>query len=68
MQQNLKETVDALDKAWWITPNQKLAQMGRELSKDALMDKVYIPTSYVPLDEVSVPMDANLKNFEYTND
>jgi hypothetical protein len=32
------------------------------------MDKVYIPTSYVPLDEVSVPMDANLKNFDYTND
>jgi HK97 family phage portal protein len=68
MQQNLKETVDALDKAWWITPNQKLAQMGREVSTDALMDKVYIPTSYVPLDEVSVPMDANLKNFDYTND
>lgn len=68
LQQNLKETVDALNTAWWISPNEKLKQMGREVSKDALMDKVYIPSSLVPLDEVSVPMDANLKNFDYTND
>ena len=68
LQQNLKETVDALSVAWWITPNDKLEIMGKLRSADKLMDKVYIPTSLVPLDEVSVPMDASLKNFDYTND
>lgn len=68
LQQDLKEMVDSLDKAWWITPNEKLAMMNKEVSKDPLMDKVYIPTSLVPIDEVSVPMDANIKNFDYLND
>lgn len=65
MQQDLGEMVTSLEKAWWFTPNQKLEMMNKEVSKDPLMDKVYIPSSYVPLDEVSVPMDTNLKNFDY---
>lgn len=65
MQQDLGEMITSLEKAWWFTPNQKLEMMNREPSKDPLMNKVYIPSSYVPLDEVSVPMDVNLKNFDY---
>ena len=68
MQQDLGEMVNSLDKAWWFTPNQKLTMMNAEVSKDPLMDKIYIPSSYVPLDEVSTPMDVNLKNFDYSND
>lgn len=68
MQQDLGEMVTSLEKAWWLTPNQKLEMMNREVSNDKLMDKVYIPTSYVPLDEVSLPMDATIKNFDYLND
>lgn len=68
MQQDLGEMVTSLEKAWWFTPNQKLAMMNQEPSKDPLMDKVYIPTSLVPIDEVSVPIDANIKNFDYLND
>jgi hypothetical protein len=68
MQQDLGEMVKSLDSAWWFTPNQKLTMMNAEVSKDPLMDKIYIPSSYVPLDEVSTPMDVNLKNFDYSND
>lgn len=67
MQQDLGEMVTSLEKAWWFTPNQKLEMMGKEPSKDALMDKIYIPSSYVPLDEISVPIDATIKNFDYND-
>ena len=39
--------------------------MNQEESKDPLMDKIYIPSNYVPLDEVSVQIDANIKNYDY---
>lgn len=64
-QQDLKTQVEMLDKAWWISPNEKREMMAKEKSLDILMDKIYIPSSYVPIDEVSVPLDANLKNFDY---
>jgi HK97 family phage portal protein len=64
-QQDLKTQVEALEKAWWVTPNEKRMKMDMELSKDILMDKIYIPSSFVPIDEVSVPLDVTLKNYDY---
>lgn len=38
-----------LANAWWLTPNQRLAECGLEQSPDPLMDIVYIPSGLVPL-------------------
>jgi len=65
MQQDLGEMVTSLEKAWWFTPNQKLQKMNEEISNDPLMNKVYIPSNLVPIDEISVPMGVNIKNLDY---
>jgi len=68
MQQDLGEMVTSLEKAWWFTPNQKLQKMNEEISNDPLMNKVYIPSNLVPIDEISLNLDDTLKNFDYPND
>jgi HK97 family phage portal protein len=35
--------------AWWLTPNQRLAECGFEQSTDPLMDVIYIPAGLMPL-------------------
>ncbi len=44
-----------LNTAWWMTPNQKLAAQGLPLSDDPEMDKVYIPSSLIPLVDEPIP-------------
>lgn len=65
LQTDLKEQVLALKDAWWLTPNQRLIKMGEQPSTDGLMDIVYIPNNLVPINEISVPMGADLKNLDY---
>ena len=57
LQNSLSEMVTSLKDAWWLTPNQRLAAMNMEQGEDPSMDKVYIPSGYMPIDEVGVGID-----------
>lgn len=59
LQEDLKQQVDALKGADWLTLNEKRGMMNKEPLKDALMDKIYISTSLVPLEEVNIDMSLN---------
>jgi len=63
MQEDLKQMVDALNKAYWIKPNEKRAKMGLPEDKDPLLDKYYVPNNLTPLEEVSVMVDTDIKNY-----
>jgi phage portal protein BeeE len=54
LQADMEKLVMWLDKAWWLTPNQKLDYMGEELSTDENMNKVYIPSTYQALEDVGL--------------
>lgn len=41
---------EKIDKAWEMTPNQKLEAKGLPRSDDPLMDKVYVPSGFMPLE------------------
>lgn len=43
LQGDLEKMVKWLDRAWWITPNQKLKILGMETSDDKKMDRIYKP-------------------------
>jgi phage portal protein BeeE len=47
---DLSEQATALNTAWWLTPNQKLSEMGLETSDLKEMDNVYIPSGVIPID------------------
>lgn len=47
---DLNEQATALNTAWWLTPNQKLEEMGKETSDLKEMDNVYIPAGVMPID------------------
>jgi HK97 family phage portal protein len=49
----LKRDFSEIKESWWLTPNQKLEQMGLPRSEDPAMDIVYIPSGFVPLDQLS---------------
>jgi HK97 family phage portal protein len=58
LKDDLKTQVEALDKAWWYTPNKKLEEMGQPTNPDPLMDKVYIPTNLQPIDSSMISDDT----------
>ena len=62
LQESLESLVNQLATAWWLTPNQKLEAMGWEQSDNPLMDKVWIPASFMPLDiaEENLPADEEI--------
>jgi len=68
MQQDLGEMVKSLEMAWWFSPNQKLKMMNAKESTDPLMDKIYIPSTLVPLDQTTLDLNDTLKNFDYPNE
>jgi HK97 family phage portal protein len=47
---DLSEQTTALNTAWWLTPNQKLQEMGKETSELDEMDKIYLPQGLLPID------------------
>lgn len=59
LQTDLKEQVDSLKNADWLTPNEKREKMGLEKMPMAEMDNIYIPSSYVPIDEVGINVNIN---------
>ncbi|HQK52854.1 MAG TPA: phage portal protein [Sedimentibacter sp.] len=54
LQEDWAALVGSLSQAWWLTPNQRLEIMGWETSEDPLMDKVWIPSGYIPIDAAEV--------------
>lgn len=54
LEENRKELVDWLDKAWWLTPEQKLAKMDEAPDSNVPIEeyrKLYLPTNLSPLDD-----------------
>ncbi len=49
LREDIHKQVETLLKAWWLTPNQRLEEMGRGMSDDPSMDDVWAPTNLLPL-------------------
>lgn len=65
MQEDLEKQANAVMKIWPLTPNQMLDYLGWETREnDPAMDKVYIPSNLVPLDELNLPADDNTATTE----
>lgn len=71
---NRKDQADYLNTAWWFSPNEKRTIMGEAISEDKNMNKYYIPSNFVLLDDLSAPdpasinTDINALNNEQVND
>lgn len=68
LQQDLKYLVDSLVSAWWFTPNQRLKMMNEEENKDPNMNKIYIPSSLVPLEDANMEAETEELNKIGMND
>lgn len=58
LQGDLKAKADAIAAMPVFMPNDAISSMGGQRSDDPLMDKWYMKTGYVPVDEVSMPLDV----------
>ena len=52
LQENLKDMVLWLEKAWWLTPNEKREMMGYDLSNDILFDQYLLPQNLQTLEDL----------------
>jgi HK97 family phage portal protein len=52
MQQDMEKLVNLLDKAWWLTPNEKRKAMAYEESSEKEMNEVWVPSGYTPLSQL----------------
>jgi hypothetical protein len=67
LQEDKKEQISYLERAWWLTPNQKLEEMGYGRSEDPNMDKVYVSIQVQPIDKVNVdPVEQAVRIAEST--
>jgi HK97 family phage portal protein len=57
LQEDMKELSAILSQSWWITPNEKRAAMRYDTSLDPVMDEVFIPAGYLPIDELTMLQD-----------
>lgn len=65
MQEDQKMLTDWLKEAWWVNPNEKREAQSFDLLDDPLMDKVYVPSNLVPLEDLSLDQaynNASIKN------
>lgn len=56
-----------LKEAYWFTPNQKLQIMGEPVSDDPNMDKIYMPSSLKPIEDLNMgagDIDEDVANLE----
>ncbi len=58
LQPDMKTMTDWLAAAYWITPNEKREYQDFARSEDPLMDVFYFPTTVVPLEDVSIPVEG----------
>lgn len=68
LEENKKDQVEYLSKAWWIKPNRKQEIMGETVDEDPLLNKYYVPTNMVTLEELNVSgEEPNDLNTDITN-
>jgi hypothetical protein len=53
----MKELSAILSQSWWISPNEKRAAMRYDTSNDPVMDEIFIPAGYLPIDELTMLQD-----------
>jgi HK97 family phage portal protein len=53
MQIDWVSTSQALDRMWYLTPNQKLKVLGYEASTDPSMDIVFAPNNITPIEDIA---------------
>lgn len=64
IRQDLEKLSNAIMKMWILTPNQMREAMGWEVEKNPAMDKIYIPSNLIPLDQVNamgLDIDGDVK-------
>lgn len=54
LQEDKKEQIQYLERAWWLTPNQKLEEMGYGRNPNPDMDKVYVSIQVKPIDSMNI--------------
>ena len=57
LQEDMKELSAILSQSWWITPNEKRAAMRYDTVQDDVMDEIFIPAGYLPIDELTMLQD-----------
>ncbi len=57
LQEDMKELSSILSQSWWITPNEKRAAMRYEAMDDEVMNEIFIPAGYLPIDELTMLQD-----------
>jgi HK97 family phage portal protein len=68
MQAMRLKAVDAAVAAWWLTPNERRMMMMDEPLKMAEMDKIYIPTGFVPIEDAAIDMSETGSGKDYDED
>lgn len=53
LQEDREKMVGYLKEAYWLSPNQKLIEMGYGEDTDPLMNKKYFPSSLVPIEQLN---------------
>jgi HK97 family phage portal protein len=62
LSEDLKTQAETLSKLWQLTPNQVLEYIGYDKSVDPNMDKIYVPQSLTPLDQLNADIAGGLDN------
>lgn len=62
LQDDLGKMVDSLSKAWWMTPNEKRAEMNLEPSEEEGADQIFIPTTYQLMEDAVTPSTSSFDN------
>ena len=57
LQEDMKELSAILSQSWWITPNEKRAAMRYDTVEDDVMNEIFIPAGYLPIDELTMLQD-----------
>jgi hypothetical protein len=57
LQEDMKELSGILSQSWWITPNEKRVAMRYETMPDEVMNEIFIPAGYLPIDELTMLQD-----------
>jgi len=57
LQEDMKELSSILSQSWWITPNEKRVAMRYETMEDDVMNEIFIPAGYLPIDELTMLQD-----------
>jgi len=55
LQKNKKDQTDWLEKAWWLTPNERREQMDYPKSDLPEMERIYVPTTLMPIEDLAMP-------------